>query len=75
MTLSVILGLVIGKPLGITGAAFAAVKLRLAALPAISVPAVTLDGEADGVLCSGAEALATVETIDALLTAAQGWKA
>jgi NhaA family Na+:H+ antiporter len=33
VTLAVILGLAIGKPLGITGAALAAVWLRLAALP------------------------------------------
>src|SRR5204863_9295029 len=33
MTLAVILGLAVGKPLGITGAALAAVRLRLAALP------------------------------------------
>ena len=33
VTLAVILGLAVGKPLGITGAAFAAVRLRLAALP------------------------------------------
>jgi NhaA family Na+:H+ antiporter len=33
VTLAVILGLVVGKPLGITGAAFAAVRWRLAALP------------------------------------------
>ena len=33
VTVAVILGLVVGKPLGITGAAFAAVQLRLAALP------------------------------------------
>jgi len=33
VTLAVILGLTIGKPLGITGAALAAVRLRLAALP------------------------------------------
>ena len=33
VTLGVILGLVIGKPLGITGAALAAVKLRVATLP------------------------------------------
>ena len=33
MTLAVILGLAIGKPLGITAAALAAVRLRLAALP------------------------------------------
>jgi NhaA family Na+:H+ antiporter len=33
VTLAVILGLVIGKPVGITGAALAAVRLRLAALP------------------------------------------
>jgi len=33
VTLAVILGLAIGKPLGITAAAFGAVKLRLAALP------------------------------------------
>ena len=33
VTLAVILGLVIGKPLGITGAAMAAVRLGLAALP------------------------------------------
>ena len=33
VTLAVILGLAIGKPLGITGAALAAVRLRLAALP------------------------------------------
>ena len=34
VTLAVILGLAVGKPLGITGAALAAVRLRLAALPA-----------------------------------------
>jgi Na+:H+ antiporter, NhaA family len=33
VTLAVILGLAVGKPLGITGAAFAAVRTRLAALP------------------------------------------
>jgi len=33
VTLAVILGLAIGKPLGITGAALAAVRLRLASLP------------------------------------------
>lgn len=33
VTLAVILGLAIGKPLGITGAAFAAVRWRLASLP------------------------------------------
>jgi NhaA family Na+:H+ antiporter len=33
VTLAVILGLAVGKPLGITGAALAAVRLRLAALP------------------------------------------
>jgi NhaA family Na+:H+ antiporter len=33
VTLAVILALLIGKPLGITGAAMAAVRLRLAALP------------------------------------------
>jgi NhaA family Na+:H+ antiporter len=33
VTLAVFLGLVIGKPLGITGAALAVVRLRLAALP------------------------------------------
>jgi NhaA family Na+:H+ antiporter len=33
VTLAVILGLAVGKPLGITGAALAAVWLRLAALP------------------------------------------
>jgi NhaA family Na+:H+ antiporter len=33
VTLAVILGLTIGKPLGITGAALAAVRLRLASLP------------------------------------------
>jgi Na+:H+ antiporter, NhaA family len=33
VTLAVILGLMVGKPLGITGAAMAAVRLRLAALP------------------------------------------
>ena len=33
VTLAVLLGLAIGKPLGITGAAAAAVRLRLAALP------------------------------------------
>jgi NhaA family Na+:H+ antiporter len=33
VTLAVVLGLVIGKPLGITGAAFAAVRLGLGALP------------------------------------------
>ncbi len=33
VTLAVMLGLVVGKPLGITGAAFAAVRLRLATLP------------------------------------------
>ena len=33
MTLAVILGLVVGKPVGITGAALAAVRLRIAALP------------------------------------------
>jgi NhaA family Na+:H+ antiporter len=33
VTLAVILGLLAGKPLGIMGAAFAAVRLRLAALP------------------------------------------
>jgi NhaA family Na+:H+ antiporter len=33
LTLAVILGLAMGKPLGITGAAMAAVRLRLAALP------------------------------------------
>ena len=33
VTLAVIVGLTIGKPLGITGAAMAAVRLRLAALP------------------------------------------
>ena len=33
VTLGVILGLVIGKPLGITGAALAAVRLRVATLP------------------------------------------
>lgn len=33
VTLAVILGLAIGKPLGITGAALAAVRLRLAVLP------------------------------------------
>ena len=34
VTLAVILGLVVGKPLGITGAALAAVRLQIAALPA-----------------------------------------
>ena len=34
VTVAVILGLAVGKPLGITAAAFAAVRLRLAALPA-----------------------------------------
>ena len=34
MTLAVILGLALGKPLGISAAAFAAVRLRLASLPA-----------------------------------------
>jgi len=34
VTAAVLLGLAIGKPLGITGAAFAAVRLRLAELPA-----------------------------------------
>jgi len=34
-----------------------------------------LAGEPDSVLCTGAQALRTVEQIDALLTAAQGWKA
>jgi Na+:H+ antiporter, NhaA family len=34
VTFAVILGLAVGKPLGITGAALAAVRLRLAALPA-----------------------------------------
>ena len=34
VTLAVILGLVIGKPLGITGAALAAVRFHIAALPA-----------------------------------------
>jgi NhaA family Na+:H+ antiporter len=34
VTLAVILGLAVGKPLGITGAALAAVRFRLAALPA-----------------------------------------
>ena len=33
VTLAVMLGLAVGKPLGITGAALAAVRLRLAALP------------------------------------------
>jgi NhaA family Na+:H+ antiporter len=33
VTLAVILGLAVGKPLGITGAALAAVRLRVAALP------------------------------------------
>ena len=33
MTLAVIVGLAVGKPLGITGAALAAVRLRLASLP------------------------------------------
>ena len=33
VTLAVVLGLAVGKPLGITGAAVAAVRLRLAALP------------------------------------------
>jgi NhaA family Na+:H+ antiporter len=33
VTLAVILGLAVGKPVGITGAALAAVRLRLAALP------------------------------------------
>ena len=33
VTVAVILGLAIGKPLGITGAALAAVRLRLASLP------------------------------------------
>jgi NhaA family Na+:H+ antiporter len=33
VTLAVILGLAVGKPLGITGAALAAVRLRLASLP------------------------------------------
>jgi Na+:H+ antiporter, NhaA family len=33
VTLAVILGLAVGKPLGITGAALAAVRLRLATLP------------------------------------------
>ena len=33
VTLAVILGLAVGKPLGITGAALAAVRLRLAPLP------------------------------------------
>ena len=33
VTLGVVLGLAVGKPLGITGAAFAAIRLRLAALP------------------------------------------
>lgn len=34
VSLAVLLGLVVGKPLGITGAAFAAVRLRVAVLPA-----------------------------------------
>ena len=34
VTLAVVLGLAVGKPLGITGAALAAVRLRLATLPA-----------------------------------------
>ena len=33
VTLAVVLGLAVGKPLGITGAALAAVRLRLASLP------------------------------------------
>jgi Na+:H+ antiporter, NhaA family len=33
VTLAVILGLLVGKPLGIMGAAFSAVRLRAAALP------------------------------------------
>src|SRR5206468_4416021 len=33
VTLAVILGLAVGKPLGITGASLAAVRLRLASLP------------------------------------------
>ncbi len=33
VTLAVVLGLAVGKPLGITGAALAAIRLRLAALP------------------------------------------
>src|SRR6185436_229126 len=33
VTLAVVLGLAVGKPLGITGAAFAAVRLRVASLP------------------------------------------
>ena len=33
VTLAVVLGLLVGKPLGITAAAFAAVRLRVAALP------------------------------------------